>query len=431
MPSEDDQTHAAAIHLARSQSSEWPRLSKSVPTGNAVVNAQWNTSRPEVNPWTGPERRREPARPFIYQTQSQNSAHSSLPSVSDWRSQESRAAQAANGNCLVVELGNDAFFLAASKAMRQIHQKVCTIARADVPVLITGESGVGKEVVANLLHRQSDRASRSFLKVNCAALPNDLLESELFGYEAGAFTGALKAKPGKFEQCFKGTILMDEIGEMSPPLQAKLLQVLQDGEFSRLGSRVNSKVDVRIVAATNVKIDEAIAEKRFREDLYYRLNTFMIEIPPLRDRREEIPFLLVELSRRIGLSNRIEPVEFSPRLVEAAMAFSWPGNLRELGNFVKRHLIMRDEIGALRDLESCMITRKSSTRITPYGYVPDPSDSNLRSAVRSLKDEAEIRMISEVLAGTNWNRRIAAERLQISYRALLYKIKQYNLVTSH
>ena len=333
-------------------------------------------------------------------------------------------------SCMIVELGDDRFFLAASTAMREIHAKVCMIARADVSVLITGESGVGKEVVANLLHRQSARASRQFLKVNCAALPNDLLESELFGYEAGAFTGAMKSKPGKFEQCAKGTILLDEIGEMSPTLQAKLLHVLQDGEFSRLGARVNTKVDVRIVAATNINIEEAIAERRFREDLYYRLNTFILHIPPMRERREEIPYLLSELIERLGKAYHLEPIDLSPRLLAAAVDFNWPGNLRELVNFTKRHLIVRDEAAAIQELESKMLSRKSSVSLSSAN-LSMTSGSKMKSIVRSLKDQAEIRMIVDMLDETQWNRRIAAERLQISYRALLYKIRQYNLAAAN
>lgn len=379
-------------------------------------------------PWNGPDRRRPPAPIFV-----NHSPIYKAPSVTpqpQWKQAQPGFVSSDYPQCLVVELGNNAFFLAASKSMQEIHAKVSIIARADVPVLITGESGTGKEVVATLLHRQSIRAERPFLKVNCAALPHDLLESELFGYEAGAFTGAMKAKPGKFEQCARGTMLLDEIGEMSPALQAKLLHVLQDGEFSRLGARINSRVDVRIIAATNVMINEAIAERKFREDLYYRLNTFVIHIPPLRDRREEIPFLLTELSKRLGEAHNVAPLEFSSRLQQAAMDFSWPGNLRELGNFVKRHLIMRDEATALYDLENQMMPRKSSTTTVPLSYRPEQKVGDLKSAVRSLKDGAEIRMIGDVLASTNWNRRIAAERLQISYRALLYKIKQYHLVAS-
>ena len=192
------------------------------------------------------------------------------------------------------------FFLAASPQMKQIRTQVSLVAKVDVPVLLLGESGVGKEILARLIHKMSIRAHRPLLKVNCAALPAELLESELFGYEAGAFTGANRSKPGKFELCNKGTILMDEIGEMSTALQAKLLHVLQDGSFSRLGSRSNVTVDVRVLAATNINIPEAIANKTLREDLYYRLNAFTMQIPPLRERREEIPLLLKHFMNRLS-----------------------------------------------------------------------------------------------------------------------------------
>ena len=339
-------------------------------------------------------------------------------------------ALAAGPGVRIEELSNGAFFLAASPVMQQIYAQVKVIARADVPVLITGESGVGKEVISQLIHHHSTRAGRQFLKVNCAALPNDLLESELFGYEAGAFTGAMKSKPGKFEQCQKGTILLDEIGEMSPQMQAKLLHVLQDGEFSRLGARVNTKVDVRVVAATNIDMQKAIADKTFREDLYYRLNAFVIHVPALRERKEEIPYLLQELSRRLAASNRMEPISFSARLISAALAYNWPGNLRELGNFVKRYLIMRDETSALVDLESKMPTRLAVSNGHMVPSLTQPAESGLKSVVRTMKDEKETQIIRDTLEQTGWNRRIAAEKLQISYKALLYKIRQYNLEVS-
>ncbi len=329
----------------------------------------------------------------------------------------------------IEDLGSGQFFLAASPAMRAIVRQVKMLSRADVPVLITGESGVGKEVVATLLHKHSLRATRSMMKVNCAALPADLLESELFGYEAGAFTGAMKSKPGKFEICDKGTILLDEIGEMSPHLQAKLLHVLQDGSFSRLGARINSKVDVRVIAATNVDIEQAIAERRFREDLYYRLNAFIIKVPSLRERSQEIPYLLSELAHTLALQNHLAPINFSPRLIAAAVRYHWPGNLRELGNFVKRFLIMRDEAAAFVELESKVRpqTQKTMPLATTTYEMAEAAEASLKSAVRSMKDQTEIKMIREVLDDAKWNRRIAAERLQISYKALLYKIRQYNL----
>src|SRR3977135_2072113 len=200
----------------------------------------------------------------------------------------------------VEELYDDVFFVAASPAMRKIRSQAALVANGDIPVLMLGESGTGKEVVGRLIHKLAPRAHRTFLKVNCAAVPGDLLESELFGHEAGAFTGATHAKPGKFELCNKGTILLDEIGEMPPILQAKLLHVLQDQQFSRLGSRSVIKVDGRILAAHNINIPEALASKRLREDLYYRLNAFTMQIPPLRERKEEIPILLKHSMSRMA-----------------------------------------------------------------------------------------------------------------------------------
>ena len=331
-----------------------------------------------------------------------------------------------SANPHVTQFSDGNFFLAGSPAMLEILRQIERIAPPDVPVLITGESGVGKEMVARMLHLRSRRASKTLLKVNCAALPADLLESELFGYEAGAFTGAVKAKPGKFEQCDKGTILLDEIGEMSAALQAKLLHVLQDGSFSRLGSRVETQVNVRIIAATNIQMEQALAERRFREDLFYRLNAFVIEVPPLRERRVEIPYLLRDMTRSFAAAHQVEPIEFSPQLIAAALEYQWPGNLRELGNFVRRHLIMRDETTALLDLQHKTTPRYLNLKKTVPTKLVDYS-SGLKAASRCAKDEAETMMLRSVLEGANWNRRIAAERLQISYKAVLYKIRQYGL----
>src|SRR6202023_3386007 len=215
----------------------------------------------------------------------------------------------------VEELADDVFFIAASPAMRKIRSQAALVANVDIPVLLLGESGTGKEVLGRLIHKLSKRAHRTFLKVNCAAVPADLLESELFGYEQGAFTGAVKTKPGKFEVCTGGTIFLDEIGEMPAILQAKLLQVLQDGTFSRLGSRSPMKVDVRVIAATNINMKEAMANKTFREDLYYRLNGFTLSIPPLRERREEIPVLSEYFMRKGAKRYGREPLPFSANLL--------------------------------------------------------------------------------------------------------------------
>ena len=325
----------------------------------------------------------------------------------------------------VESLEDDLFFLAASPQMKQIRAQVSLVAKVDVPVLLLGESGVGKEILARLIHKMSIRAHRPLLKVNCAALPAELLESELFGYDAGAFTGAQRSKPGKFEQCNRGTILLDEIGEMSTALQAKLLHVLQDGSFSRLGSRSNITVDVRVLAATNVNIEEAIANKTLREDLYYRLNAFTMQIPPLRERREEIPLLLKHFMNRLSERYAHAPLSYSERLLRACMLYHWPGNLRELGNFVKRYLVLQDEDTAIAELEAK--SKGNGTDSSHAGMMGAP-EGGLKSLVRGLKDEAELRAIEQALVATNWNRKLAAARLNISYKALLYKIKQYQIV---
>jgi len=324
----------------------------------------------------------------------------------------------------VEELGDDLFFLSASPAMQKIRQQVKTIARVEVPVLMLGESGTGKEIVARLIHKWSARATRPLHKVNCAALPADLLESELFGYESGAFTGASRSKPGKFELADKGTILLDEIGEMPPGLQAKLLHVLQDQEFSRLGGRSTIKVNVRILAATNIDVQRAIADKQLREDLYYRLNAFTISIPPLRERRDEIPILLKHFMNRFAESYARAPLNLSPQVLQECQRYSWPGNLRELSNFVKRFLILGDEAWALHELRTGAASHAQPENAASGQH---PAPAGLKSIVRGVKDEAEIQAISKALEQTSWNRKEAARLLNISYKALLYKIRQYQI----
>jgi two-component system, NtrC family, response regulator AtoC len=320
------------------------------------------------------------------------------------------------------DLEEGLFFLAASPAMKQIRAQAALIAKVNVPVLLLGESGVGKEILARLIHKMSVRAHRSMVKVNCAALPADLLESELFGYEAGAFTGAGKSKPGKFELAHKGTILLDEIGEMSAGLQAKLLHVLQDGTFSRLGGRANVQVDARVLAATNIDVKKAIAERKLREDLYYRLNAFTLTVPPLRERREEIPILfryyMNSLARQFGKNE----LPISDKLIQECLRYHWPGNLRELGNVVKRYLVMEDETELIDELQG-----KTRDAATEDGAVSVSGHGGLKALVRSLKDDAEAREIQRSLDDANWNRKAAAAELNISYKALLYKIKQHGL----
>jgi two-component system response regulator AtoC len=307
-------------------------------------------------------------------------------------------------------LENDLFFLAASPAMKQIRAQISLVAKVDVPVLLLGESGVGKEILARLVHKLSPRSRYPLLKVNCAALPADLLESELFGYEAGAFTGATRPKPGKFELCNKGTILLDEIGEMSPVLQAKLLHVLQDGQFCRLGSRSNISADFRVLAATNIDVHEAIANKTLREDLYYRLNAFTVNIPPLRERKEEIPLLFKHFMNQFSQKYAHPSMGYSERLIDACMQYHWPGNLRELGNFVKRYMVLQDEALAISELDL-----KSKDPVFMAEAVDDFGKTGpqfgLKFLVRNLKDKTELKAIEEALVATNWNRKLAAVKL--------------------
>ena len=323
------------------------------------------------------------------------------------------------GNVEAVDLGGGVFFFSATPQMRTLRSQAMQVARYDFPVLLLGESGTGKEVLAQLIHKYSPRAHRTLLKVNCAAVPSELLESELFGYEPGAFTGANKSKPGKFELCNNGTLLLDEIGEMSPALQAKLLQVLQDGQFSRLGARGSVKVDVRVLAATNINMAEAIAEKSFREDLYYRLSSFVLRMPALRDRREEIPMILRHFMLRVAERYACPMLTISPRLQRACQEYSWPGNIRELENFVKRYLVLGDEEAAIRELQE-------HAGSDPAIAVPPPAD-DFKQMVRNVKNVAEMEAISKALEKTAWNRKRAAMLLNISYKALLYKIRQYDI----
>ncbi len=341
--------------------------------------------------------------------------------------EEPQSAKRTVGAEVVENLDDELFFVAASPVMKQIRGQVALIAKVDVPVLLLGESGVGKEVLALLIHKMSIRAHRSMVKVNCAALPAELLESELFGYDSGAFTGAGKSKPGKFELAHKGTILLDEIGEMSAALQAKLLHVLQDGQFSRLGGRANIRVDARILAATNIDVQRAIAERKLREDLYYRLNAFTITIPPLRERRQEIPLLLTCFMNNVAQKFSRAPLPITNRLVQECMRYHWPGNLRELGNFVKRYLVLGQEDLVIDELQT-----RSKEACSEYDGAGQASSARggLKALVRSLKDNAEAREIARALEEARWNRKLAAAQLNISYKALLYKIKQHGLAPS-
>jgi two-component system, NtrC family, response regulator AtoC len=343
--------------------------------------------------------------------------------------------------------------LSLGEKMREVRELITRVADTDVTVLVRGESGTGKELVARAIHSASPRRERAFVKVNCAALPAELLESELFGFERGAFTGAIQHKPGKFEFANHGTMFLDEISEMGSGLQAKLLQVLQDGEFARLGGRQDVRVDVRVVAATNRDLESAVAGGQFREDLYFRLNVVCITLPPLRQRREEIPPLTEHFLRQYAVHYNRTPLGLATDTLRLFAEYDWPGNVRELENLVKRIVILGTDAPIRREVADSIAGR--SVRVspipalqplapepaapvaapTPAATVPEPAAAappaalggSLKDIARQAAREAERELIFRTLQQTRWNRREAAEILGISYKALLYKIKEAEL----
>jgi two-component system response regulator AtoC len=323
----------------------------------------------------------------------------------------------------LIPLPEDQFHLTLSPCMKEVVRLATLVAACDMPILITGESGTGKDVLARLIHAKSHRASRIFLRINCAAMPQELLESELFGYEAGAFTGATKSKPGKFALAEGGTLFLDEIGEMPAALQAKLLHVLQDGSYTPLGGRLPLKADVRILAATNIEMQEAIREKRFREDLYYRLCGMSLRVPPLRERMTEVPAFAEFFMKRAAKRYARELRPFTTQVIARFLSYSWPGNLRELENVIGRYLILGDEIQMLPESPDCAAANSgTSTHSEGLGLVGLP-----KRHVRDVKQRTEAAALESTLRETNWNRKRAAERYGISYRSMCYKIKEYGL----
>jgi two-component system response regulator AtoC len=342
-------------------------------------------------------------------------------------------------------------FWGDSPDMQTIATVIDQVSDSDVTVLIRGESGVGKELVARAIHTRSSRHDRPFVKVNCAALPAELLESELFGHEKGAFTGAATTRVGKFEQADTGTIFLDEIGEMKPALQAKLLHVLQDGQFTKLGSNKPVNVDVRVVAATNRDLEAMLARGEFREDLYYRLKVIEVTVPPLRDRRNEIEqltdFFMDRYARRYNRPVR----QLSAELRQLFLTYEWPGNIRELENMMKRLVILQDEQLVVREIT------KTAKPVAAYAtaavgvsrfeeapsaapdadefegddedadaadVVPPPTGSRLADVAKAAAVKAERAIIEDTLQQVRWNRRRAAEQLGVSYKTLLNKIKE-------
>ena len=310
-----------------------------------------------------------------------------------------------------------------SPKMSEVREIIEQAARVDVTVLICGETGTGKDVVARAIHEVSVRQSGPYVKVNCAAVPRELLESELFGHERGAFTGAHQLKIGKFESADRGTIFLDEIGDLHPALQGKLLHVLQDGQFSRVGGRSTVKVDVRVLAATNQDLEQAVAAGRFREDLYYRLNVIQITVPLLRERPEEIPVLAAYFMQRFSQLFRRESQQLPAETVQRLMHHRFPGNVRELENMIKRMIVLGDPLLRRSPLSGAGAPPEDSAGARP----PKPATLSLKDISRKAALVAERGAILQALEQSQWNRVRAAKLLEISYRALLYKIKDSGL----
>ncbi len=329
----------------------------------------------------------------------------------------------------------DSMVVGQSPAIVEIKRRILQLGKSDLTVLICGESGTGKEVVARAIHRFSPRADKPFIKVNSAGLPSNLLESELFGFEKGAFTGAYKKKPGKFKLAHSGTLLLDEIGEIPLPMQAKFLQVLEDKEFSPLGSTTNTRTDARILAATNSNVDKMVSEGRFRLDLYYRLNPISINVPPLRDRKEDIDLLCDHFLKKYAVCAGKECASLSDRIREQFREYTWAGNVRELENVIR-------SITAIGNEE--IFYEKIKAYAPPWGagngkraMIPKETMTGrssrlaarctLKKLSKKAARKAETNAIVEALSYTNWNRKKAAACLQISYRTLLGKIKEYRI----
>jgi two-component system response regulator AtoC len=320
-----------------------------------------------------------------------------------------------------------------SPAIAEIKQHILRLSKSDITVLITGESGTGKELVAKAIHDFSPRAKKPFIKVNSAALPDNLIESELFGYEKGAFTGAWRNKPGKFLLANAGTLLLDEIGEISLHLQPKLLQVLEDEEIPALGSTSNARIDVRVLASTNSDLRQEVTDGRFRADLYYRLNAVSIQIPPLRERTEDIPPLCKYfLNKHAGLSgiNGKEQIEIKDETIERLCRYPWPGNVRELENTLKSFFVLGDEerfLAKLRNQDINSVSNMTAQHTSPLGIDYPISNLPLKEVTKEAARRAETDAILDVLSYTRWNRRKTAALLEISYKALLNKIKEYEI----
>jgi two-component system response regulator AtoC len=333
--------------------------------------------------------------------------------------------QTANSfSSLVQSLGEfppEAVIFGKSDAMQALRSRMDKVASANVPVLIHGESGTGKDIIARMVHGLSPWKSGPFVKVNCPAIPGTLLESELFGYEKGAFTGAYGSKPGRVEMAHRGTLFLDEISELDLSLQSKLLQLLQDGQFCRIGAQEDKKVEVRIVCATNRNLEDEIESGTFRQDLYYRINVVNLHMPPLRERRCDIEDLALYFLEYYNRKYNCRARSLSPELMAVLHKYHWPGNVRELENLMKRYVILGSEDVISNDL----IARNNDEFFNPEINLDGPI--SLKKLTRQATRELERKVILKVLQAHHWNRKQAARALSISYRALLYKIRDAGL----
>jgi len=307
-----------------------------------------------------------------------------------------------------------------TEAMRGLRERLHKVAFANVPVLIQGESGTGKDIIARMIHGLSPWKTGPLVKVNCPAIPGTLLESELFGYEKGAFTGAYGSKPGRVEMAHRGTLFLDEISDLDPALQSKLLQLLQDGQFCRIGAQEDKKVEVRVVCATNRQLEQEIATGTFRQDLFYRINVVNLQMPPLRDRSADIPELVAYFLDYYNKKYNCRAKVLSNELMGMLQKYHWPGNIRELENLVKRYVILGTEEAITTDLVA-----QERDFFNPE--IPIDGPISLKKLTRQAVRELERKVILKVLQANHWNRKQSARALSISYRALLYKIREAGL----
>jgi len=334
-------------------------------------------------------------------------------------------AQTANSfGSLVQSLGEfppEAVIFGNSEAMQTLRARMEKVSNANVPVLIQGESGTGKDIIARLIHGQSPWKTGPFVKVNCPAIPGTLLESELFGYEKGAFTGAYGSKPGRVELAHRGTLFLDEISELDLGLQSKLLQLLQDGQFCRIGAQEDKKVEVRVVCATNRKLEHEIEAGSFRQDLFYRINVVNLHLPPLRERRGDIENLVNYFLEYYNRKYNCKARPLSSDLFGVLQKYHWPGNIRELENLMKRYVIL----GSEEVISSDLLARRETEFLNPEINLDGPI--SLKKLTRQATRELERKVILKVLQAHHWNRKQTARALSISYRALLYKIRDAGL----